>query len=199
MSTRRRSLWRSPRAGAAARSSNSAIFSIALITSRSWSRGWPRAIGRCRSVTRLGHVADHRRDQARDEAPRRRRAGHRPSRPTIEWTATTSRARTATASTLSSPPPASTSASSCGGSRRFCAPFSWPPVSRSSALSQPGSSRREELHGRPGGCTGTPRAPLRQTRGGRSAARGSLLWTPGTTRSVGGDTKGSVTSSGEAI
>jgi hypothetical protein len=31
----------------------------------------------------------------------------------------------------------------------------------------------------PGGTTGTSRAPLRRTRGGHSAARGSLLWTTG--------------------
>jgi len=29
----------------------------------------------------------------------------------------------------------------------------------------------------PGGSTGTSPAPLRQTRGGRGATRGSLLWT----------------------
>jgi DNA replication protein DnaC len=37
-----------------------------------------------------------------------------------------------------------------------------------------------------GGSTGTPRAPLRQPRNGHSAARGSPLWTTGTSRSHGG-------------
>ena len=47
----------SPSADGAARSCNSAIFSSALITSRSWSSGWPGAIGRCHSVTKPGHAA----------------------------------------------------------------------------------------------------------------------------------------------
>ena len=44
-------------AGAAARCCNSAIFSTGLITSRSWSRGWPGAVAHCRFVMKPGHAA----------------------------------------------------------------------------------------------------------------------------------------------
>ena len=56
-------------------------------------------------------------DQTRDATPRCHRTRHRPSQGTsIEWTATTSPAATATPTTPSSPQPATTSAASSGGS-----------------------------------------------------------------------------------
>jgi len=54
----------------------------------------------------------------------------------------------------------------------------------------------------PGGPTGTSRAPLRLTRGGRSAARGSLLWTIGTSpraTSVGRDSIGEIEQTGSGF
>src|SRR6185312_11247278 len=48
------------------------------------------------------------------------------SRPSTAWTATISKAASATASMPSSPPPATTSACSCDGSQNFCVPSSGP-------------------------------------------------------------------------
>jgi hypothetical protein len=60
--------------------------------------------------------------------------------------------------------------------------------SRRAASSAIEAAVRTWTAARPRGPTGTPRASLRRTRGGRCAMRGSPLWTPWTTRSARSET-----------